>query len=176
MQHLAKRCGIYRSRLEQCVAQSLADMGHSASYESARISYISHHNYVPDFTIGDAHIEVKGYWPSSDRRKLLDTIRSNPTIKLLMAFEQPHLTLTRKSKTTYSMWCAKRGIAWCGIPIPPEFLKQWLHDPQRTFPVHQPIAKARTQQLSILTDQSSVFHAGEGSTVRATPGKGCLQG
>jgi hypothetical protein len=166
----AKRVGIYRSAVEKAVGESLIEMGLPHSYESTKLAYVSHHNYVPDFTIGGSHIEVKGWWPPADRAKLLKVIRSHPTVRILMAFENPHLTLNRKSKTTYSEWCAKRGIAWCGLPIPPDFLRQWLHDPQRTFPV--PVAIAATEQRSIQTVLSFVSCAEGDTTVKATPGKG----
>lgn len=167
-----KRVGIYRNAVEKAVGESLIEMGLPHSYESTKLAYVSHHNYVPDFTIEGSHIEVKGWWPSADRAKLLKVIRSNPTVRILMAFENPHLTLNRKSKTTYSEWCAKRGIAWCGLPIPPDFLRQWLHDPQRTFLAHRPTAKAVTAQLNTQTDLFSASSAAAGSTVTATPGKG----
>ena len=155
MKYKAKRTGMYRSGAEKAVGEQLSQLGLPALYESAKLNYVQHRMYTPDFTIGKHHIEVKGWWPASDRAKLLAVIHSNPATKILVALETPSLTLSKKSKTTYAQWCAKHGIPWCSIPIPPETLSAWLKQP--TFPAQAPSAIVQTVQPCIPMEATSAL-------------------
>jgi hypothetical protein len=129
MRYNSRRTGIYASGAEKVVAENLASLGVEATHESAKLDYVQHRRYTPDFTIGNHHIEAKGWWPSADRAKLLSVIHCNPGALILVVLENPNLTLSKKSKTTYAQWCDRHGIRWCGIPIPSEILSQWLGQP-----------------------------------------------
>lgn len=127
MRSRSERLGIYRNAVEKAVGDQLSELGLLALYEVAKLGYILHRRYTPDFTFGDTHhIEVKGWWEPSDRAKLLAVIHANPTTKVLVALQNPNLTIAKKSKTTYAQWCEKHGIQWCPIPIPPDALMAWL--------------------------------------------------
>ena len=136
----------HRSQLETEVEQGLINQGLTPLYETERFGYTLHRKYTPDFKVGNVYVEVKGWWPPAERSKFLAVITGNPGLRIFVALQRPHMTLSKKSKTTYAMWCAKHGIAWCPTPIPPEFMTQWLAGARPTFHVPDRNVKAQTQQ------------------------------
>jgi|TARA_R100000458_G_scaffold54690_1_gene58020 hypothetical protein len=103
----------FRSKLESDVANLLEGLGVSYEYESEKLSYTISHHYTPDFILPNyTYLEVKGYWDSTDRRKVLAVKRDNPDIDLRMVFQSPYNTISKKSKTTYAKWCEKHDIPW----------------------------------------------------------------
>ena len=142
----------HRSGLETKVEEALQKQGLSFSYEKESFVYYRKGRYTPDFTIDGPHpfhIEVKGYWFPADRSKVLATIIANPEMRLLVALQRPFMTISKKSKTTYAAWCTQKGIPWCTIPIPEDFINQWLSGSRCTMHVtnanqatgHQPTMK-----------------------------------
>ena len=118
-----KKTSKFRSKLEERVASLLEGLGVSYEYEHAQVPYIIQHHYVPDFVLPNhVHIETKGYWAPSDRRKILAVVRDNPDLDLRMVFQAPYNTISKKSKTTYAMWCEKNNFKWCDKNIP----KEWM--------------------------------------------------
>lgn len=152
-----------RSRLEEQVEQALESMGYSPSYEVERFNYVLHRKYTPDFKVGQVFIEVKGWWPPAERSKFLSVIVCNPGLPIFVALQRPYMTLSKKSKTTLAEWCTKHGIAWCPIPIPPEFMQQWATGLRPTFHVPRPTAKAATGQASMKQESSIALSATETS-------------
>jgi hypothetical protein len=165
-----KRVGIYKSGTEKEVAEGLANLGLLAIYEKVKLPYVLHKQYTPDFTIGSCHIEVKGYWESSDRSKLLAVIHSNPTAKILVALQYPQLTLSKKSKTTYAQWCDKHGILWVPIPIPPDLLMAWLNGGPLTYPVQGQNVTPAMEPQRIQMDLFSALSASGDTTPMGQPG------
>lgn len=127
----------YRSRLEGDVAVALSRMGHPVNYEEDRFTYITEHVYIPDFhidaEIGRIYIEVKGQYTSEDRAKTLNVIRSYPDIRLFVALQRPYAKISKKSKTTYAKWCNDYGVPWCPVPIPEDYLNEWLNGSRPTY-------------------------------------------
>ena len=111
----------FRSKLEERIADLLAQLGVSYLYESEKLSYTISHNYTPDFVLPNyKYLEAKGYWAAEDRRKILAVKRDNPDIDLRMIFQSPYNTISKKSKTTYAQWCDRHDIPWTSykdIPI-----------------------------------------------------------
>ena len=111
----------FRSKLEERIADLLAQLGVSYLYESEKLSYTISHNYTPDFVLPNyTYLEAKGYWDSTDRRKILAVKRDNPGIDIRMIFQSPYNTISKKSKTTYAQWCDRHDIPWTSykdIPI-----------------------------------------------------------
>jgi hypothetical protein len=149
----------HRSGLETKVEEALQKQGLSFSYEKESFVYYRKGRYTPDFTIDGEHpfhIEVKGYWFPQDRSKVLATIIANPDMRLLVALQRPFMTISKKSKTSYAAWCTKNGIPWCSIPIPEDFINQWLSGSRCTMhvtdanqaTVHQPTMKGGHIALS----------------------------
>ena len=111
----------FRSKLEERIADLLAQLGVSYLYESEKLSYTISHNYTPDFVLPNyTYLEAKGYWDPADRRKILAVKRDNPGIDIRMVFQSPYNTISKKSKTTYAQWCDRHDIPWTSykdIPI-----------------------------------------------------------
>jgi len=116
-----KKTSKFRSGLEEQVAKLLEGLGITYQYESEKLSYTIEHNYTPDFVLPNyIYLETKGYWDAADRRKVLAVKRDNPDIDLRMVFQAPFNKITKKSKTTYAMWCDRHEIPWASyhnIPI-----------------------------------------------------------
>jgi hypothetical protein len=160
----------HRSGLEDKVEDALREQGFFPEYEKESFPYILHRKYKPDFKVGDVHVEVKGWWQSSDRQKFLSVVINNPDLKIFVALQRPHQTLSKKSKTTYAQWATKNGIAWCPIPIPKEFMDQWLKGERPTY--HAPVksVKARTGQRNTKTAPSSASSAKKDQMQMEIPG------
>ena len=108
-----KKTSKFRSKLEERVAILLQELGISYEYESTKVPYTIQHTYHPDFVLPNyVHLETKGYWDAADRRKVLAVKRDNPELDLRMVFQSPYNKISKKSKTTYAMWCEKHDIPW----------------------------------------------------------------
>ena len=114
----------YRSKLDENVANILQGLGVSYQYESERVPYTIQHHYCPDFILPNhVLLETKGYWDAADRRKILAVKKDNPYLDLRMVFQSPYNKISKKSKTTYAMWCEKHDIPWTSYhDIPLEWL------------------------------------------------------
>lgn len=110
-----KNIGPYRSGLEFDFANDLQALGLPVAYEQDRLTYVKSHNYTPDFKITDSvYIETKGRWTGTDRTKMLLAREQNPDVTFILVFQDPHIKLSKRSKTTYATWCNKNGFHWCG--------------------------------------------------------------
>jgi hypothetical protein len=159
-----RKPGEYRSKLEEQVGAALTKQGLDYQYESEKFRYVLHKKYTPDFRVGNVYIEVKGWWPPAERTKFLAVMLSNPGLPIFVALQRPFATLNKKSKTTIAEWCQKHGIAWSPIPIPSDFLDQWLAGSRPTFHVPRRTAQAVTEQVSMTKELSTVLFAIETST------------
>ncbi len=119
-----KKTSRYRSKLEERVAELLDALKISYEYESTKVPYIIQHHYCPDFVLpNNVYLETKGYWDPADRRKILAVKKDNPDLDLRMVFQAPYNTISKKSKTTYAMWCERHDIPWSSFHnIPLEWL------------------------------------------------------
>ena len=112
---------MFRSKLEEKVADLLFELKIDYEYESKKLCYVIQHHCSPDFILPNGRIlECKGYWDSADRRKIRAVIKDNPDIDLRMVFQDPFKKISKKSKTTYATWCDRYDIKWCAfhnIPI-----------------------------------------------------------
>jgi hypothetical protein len=73
----------------------------------------SKHTYTPDFYLPeyDVYLETKGRWIGKDRKKHKAMKQQYPDLKLAILFHSDSY-LSKRSKTRYSMWCDKEGIAY----------------------------------------------------------------
>jgi len=112
---------MFRSQLEEKVADLLVELNIDYDYETERIPYTIQHHYTPDFILPNGVVlECKGYWEASDRRKIKQIVKDNPDLDLRMVFQAPFNKISKKSKTTYAQWCDRLKIPWCAyydIPI-----------------------------------------------------------
>lgn len=116
---------MYRSRLEERLAQWLELNDIPFSYESIKLNYTLAATYKPDFILDNGvMLEAKGYLKPSDRRKMISVKQSNPDADIRLVFQAPNNKLNKDSKTTYSAWAEKHGFLWCpATNIPMEWLQ-----------------------------------------------------
>ena len=124
MRKKKKTTSKFRSGLEEQVAKLLEGLGVTYEYESCKVPYTIQHHYHPDFILPNhVYLETKGYWSPEDRRKIAAVKRDNPELDLRMVFQSPFNKISKKSKTTYAMWCEKHAIPWTSFHnIPLEWL------------------------------------------------------
>tara|TARA_R110000803_G_scaffold62280_1_gene122543 strand:- start:80 stop:484 length:405 start_codon:yes stop_codon:yes gene_type:complete len=116
----------FRSKLEEWVWSFLPKR--RTEYETLRLPYSLHRNYVPDFIVHrrgapDLIIEVKGYLSSDDRAKMIAVKRDNPTLDIRFIFSRDNY-LNKRSKTKYSDWCIKNKFPYAVNRVPKEWMEK----------------------------------------------------
>ena len=115
---------MYRSGLEERVADLLTSLKVSFEYESRKLAYVLQCNYTPDFLLPNGvFLETKGRLTSEDRRKMIAVKKSNPDLDIRFVFQAPFNKIYKGSKTTYAKWAERYSFPWCAaqsIPI------EWL--------------------------------------------------
>jgi hypothetical protein len=120
---------IYKSGLEDRLAQQLEDAGVPFTYEEDRLKYVipeRQASYRPDFNInGKILIEAKGYFRggASDRQKLALIKEQHPNLDIRLVFQKASNPIYKGSKTTYAQWADSHGFQWAdkGV-IPPAWI------------------------------------------------------
>ncbi len=124
----------YRSGLENQVAEQLQSKNIPVDYENVKIKFIQPakiRTYTPDFVLpNNIIIETKGRFISADRQKHLLIQEQYPNLDIRFVFSNPNQKISKKSKTTYAMWCQKNRFKYAKQYIPDE----WLTEPYRTIP------------------------------------------
>jgi hypothetical protein len=114
----------YRSAFEAGVARNLTGRHVGFEYEGKQLFYTTAHVYRPDFVLSNGVvIEVKGYFPASDRTKLLAVREANPDVVIRLLFQNAKTRLSRGSKTTYGQWADRHGFEWAQSTVPDEWIK-----------------------------------------------------
>ena len=125
---VAKKYG-FKSGLEESVSNQIASRGLLVEYESEEVSYIipaSEHTYHPDFKLPNGiRVETKGRFVLSDRKKHLLVKQQHPELDIRFVFTNSKNKISKKSKTTYAMWCEKNGFKYADKEIPDE----WFLEP-----------------------------------------------
>ena len=115
----------YRSGFESKLAHQLTRSGVEFKYETLTIEYQKVSTYTPDFILPNGIIiEAKGVWTVEDRAKHLLVREQHPHLDIRMVFMQASNKINKKSKTTYAMWCEKKGIKYADKVIPKSWLSQ----------------------------------------------------
>jgi hypothetical protein len=119
------RRGRYRSLLETHIAKQLEDAGVTYEYENLTLAYVVEHKYKPDFVLPNGVIiEVKGWFTSEDRGKMLRVKKDHPDLDIRMLFGGSLNTkISKTSKTTYGSWCEKHGFPCASRILPESWLK-----------------------------------------------------
>jgi hypothetical protein len=113
----------FRSGFEERIASQLRRNGIKYSYESLVIEYERLSTYTPDFILPNGIIiETKGRWVSEDRTKHLLVKQQHPDLDIRLLFQNAYNKIRKGSKTTYAMWCEKKGILYAHKQVP----KSWL--------------------------------------------------
>lgn len=118
----------FRSGLEERVAQELLEQGVPFEYETEIIEYTKPEKkakYRPDFHLPNGIIvETKGRFLTADRQKHLLIKAQRPDLDIRFVFSNSKTKISKKSKTTYGMWCEKNGFKYADGSIPIEWLKE----------------------------------------------------
>jgi hypothetical protein len=122
----------YRSGLEEQIARQLKLKNISFEYETKTLKYTKPekvHRYTPDFILmkknGEPmYIEGKGRFLTVDKQKSLLVKNQYPNLDLRFVFSNSKTRISKKSKTTYAMWCDKHGFKYADCYIP----KEWINE------------------------------------------------
>lgn len=119
----------FRSGLEDANAEHLLALGQPVNYEKRTLTYVQplvYRKYTPDFILENGIIiETKGEFKTADRQKHKMIAECWPYLDLRFVFSNPHMTISKRSKTTYAMWCDRHGFKWAHKLIP----EQWIAEP-----------------------------------------------
>lgn len=129
-QRNAKRVGRHASQLEQRVEDQLTRAGADFLYGKPVLAYHIPAVYVGDFEVkrhggGSFVLEVKGYFPQEDRRKMRNVKRANPDLDIRFLFQNAQNRISKaKRAMTYGEWATKHGFPWAdGGEVPEEWLR-----------------------------------------------------
>jgi len=117
----------FRSGLEVAIASELDSQRVEYHFEKTKLSYTKPekvHTYTPDFYLvqKDIYIETKGYFTTQDRQKMRLIKEQHPKLDIRFIFSNSRQRISKKSKTTYGMWCDKYGFQYTDKHVP----KEWL--------------------------------------------------
>ena len=117
----------YRSRFEASVAEQLQKAHVPFTYEDHEFFYEIPSVYLVDFALrnGRMFIEVKGYMPPADRRKLLAVKKCHPSEDIRLVFQRASNKLSRAPKSlTYGQWAQRHGFPWAEGAVPLSWLRE----------------------------------------------------
>ena len=119
----------FRSGLEIAISQELDANKVKYKYEKVKLTYVKPqkaHSYTPDFYLEhhDIYIETKGLFTSADRQKMRLIKEQHPEKDIRFIFSNSRSRISKKSATTYAMWCEKYGFKYADKHIPLEWLKE----------------------------------------------------
>tara|TARA_R100001594_G_scaffold110166_1_gene144887 strand:- start:3279 stop:3692 length:414 start_codon:yes stop_codon:yes gene_type:complete len=119
----------FRSGLEISISEELDANKVKYQYEKVKLTYVKPqkaHTYTPDFYLEahDFYIETKGLFTSADRQKMRLIKEQHPEKDIRIIFSNSRSRISKKSKTTYAMWCEKYGFKYADKHIPLEWLNE----------------------------------------------------
>jgi hypothetical protein len=119
----------YRSNLEVTISKQLEAAGIDCEYEGVTLPYTQpeeHRRYTPDWILANGIvIEAKGPWETADRKKIKLIKSQYPELDLRMVFSRSKTCISKKSKTTYAIYCETIGLPYADKLIP----ESWLSEP-----------------------------------------------
>lgn len=127
-----------RSGYEAKVLLDLRNRGVSYYYEPdhEKLCYVIEHTYQPDIVlINGIIIEVKGFFLTEDRRKMIAVRKQNPDKDIRLLFQNPNSPVEgackRKdgTKLTNKEWAESHGFLWAGKFIP----QAWADEPRKNI-------------------------------------------
>lgn len=130
--HIKRESG-KRSGLEVQIDADLSALGVAFKGEkeipSVEYTILKPRKYHPDFELPNGIIiEAKGWFKTSDRQKHLAIKYQHPELNIRFVFSNPNNKISKKSNTTYAMWCEKNGFKYAKGTVP----QAWINEPKRT--------------------------------------------
>lgn len=121
----------FRSGLEEAVAEDLTGQGIKFTFEELVIPYVKPERpakYTPDFVLENGIIiETKGRFLTEDRQKHLLIQKQHPLLDIRFIFSNSRSKISKRSSTTYAMWCEKHGFLFADKEVP----EAWLSEPTK---------------------------------------------
>ena len=119
----------FMSGLEISISEELDANKVKYQYEKVKLTYVKPqkaHTYTPDFYLEahDFYIETKGLFTSADRQKMRLIKEQHPEKDIRIIFSNSRSRISKKSKTTYAMWCEKYKFKYADKHIPLEWLNE----------------------------------------------------
>ena len=117
----------FRSGLEERIANELETESVEFEFEETKLKYtkpLKVHTYTPDFYLPKQKlfIETKGLFTSADRQKMRLVKEQHPDLDIRFIFSNSNARISKKSSTTYAMWCDKNKFPYADKHLPPEWL------------------------------------------------------
>ncbi len=117
----------FRSGLEERIANELETESVEFEFEETKLQYVKPqktHTYTPDFYLPKQKIfiETKGLFTSADRQKMRLVKEQHPEKDIRFIFNNSKARISKKSKTTYGMWCEKYKFPFADKHLPMEWL------------------------------------------------------
>jgi len=117
----------FRSGLEELIAGELRSQRVIYEFEETKLKYTKpqkEHSYTPDFYLPKLKIviETKGLFTTQDRQKMRLVKEQYPDLDIRVIFSNSKSRISKKSNTTYGMWCEKYGFEYADKHVP----KEWL--------------------------------------------------
>lgn len=101
----------YRNNFEK---QTGLILGIAYEYESLKLPYVVHRNYIPDFIKGNTLIECKGFFRVGDTQKYT-SIRDclyPQGYELVFVLHNPLKKVRKRGKINMAQWCEKEKFKW----------------------------------------------------------------
>ncbi len=119
----------FRSGLEEKIAADLNSASVAFTFEEHVLVYevpARMAKYTPDFVLeSGVIIETKGRFVSEDRKKMKLIKEQHPNLDIRFLFSNANTRISKKSSTSYGMWCEKFGFKYATKTIP----EDWLNEP-----------------------------------------------
>lgn len=117
---------VFRSQLEQRIANDLDRRGVHYQYESLTLEYQRPPSkYTPDFVLPNGIIlEAKGHLSQDDRKKMKLVKDQHPEMDIRFIFQNANNKIRKGSKTTYAAWADRWGFQWAENRVPEEWLRE----------------------------------------------------
>lgn len=134
---------LYKSDLEDEIAEQLEREGLPVNYEKTTLNYLvpaRDSKYTPDFELpGGIFIEGKGRFghrgnqktATEERQKLILIKQQYPDLDIRLVFWNETYPIYKGSKTTYAKWAETHGFPWARKLIPNE----WIEEAKRNVEV-----------------------------------------
>ena len=117
----------FRSGLEIAIASELDIKSVEYEFEKTKLSYVKPqkvHTYTPDFYLKKQNIFIQTnvYFTTQDRQKMRLIKEQHPNKDIRCVFSNSKTRISKKSKTTYCMWCYKYDFPYADKHVPWERL------------------------------------------------------
>lgn len=123
---------VFRSKFEETVYEDLLHREVTAQYEPFKVEYTVpeiYKNYTPDFVLSNGIcVECKGWFPLSDRKKMLFVRSSNPNLDIRFVFMDASVKIRKQSKTTLGDWADLHHFKWARETVP----LAWINEKEST--------------------------------------------